>query len=393
MARKLTKRQKREINKTIKNHWKVFLVIAIILVAIIMLGYCLGWFDLLKNKFFDEERVKPLKVAFLDVGQGDCMIIELPDGKTMIIDSGDSVSDQTVISDYATANNITAFDYLLLTHQDADHVSNMDWVLKNYTVRYIFRPNNYSNHTYSASLPAEFNPVIEDTDAHSTTKGYAEFMVEAYNEGCTVEIFNKDSDFTNKIICGDKEYSYTFNFLTPTANRANILYSNPNDYSPLLLLEFAGRRILFTGDAEEDVLEEYLTTYSNSYHNVDVLKVGHHGSHNATSPEFISAIDPEYAVIQCGYGNNYGHPHDSVLTTLRNHDDEMVLYRNDCNKDIVLTITASGDMSWDIEDNDLSDNWLSGYDLSGEGSVASARNNIVMDLLEGYIISYRKRII
>ena len=86
------------------------------------------------------------------------------------------------------------------------------------------------------------------------------------------------------------------------------------------MLEYMGKRIMFTGDAEEENIAEYVAMYSNTY-NIDVLKVGHHGSSNATTQPFINAIDPEYAIIQCGEGNSYGHPHKTVLDMFYNYDN------------------------------------------------------------------------
>ncbi|MBE5736148.1 MAG: MBL fold metallo-hydrolase [Clostridiales bacterium] len=407
MAKKLTKKQKKAIVKTARNHWKVLVVLAIVLVLFVTLAYFMGWIDILKDKLFPQDdgpaslseagghvttldTVSDLEIGFVDVGQGDCIIIKLPDNKTMIIDSGDKVNAaKDSIEEYIQDNNIKAFDYMLLTHQDADHVANLDWVLENYQVRYIFRPNIYSDNALSASIPAEFNPELPDKDNRCTTNVYAEFIVAAYNESCTTEIFNKDSDFTNKVICGEQEYSYTFNFLTPVAEKSEISYSDANDYSPIFTLDYAGRKIMFNGDAEEKMLKEYVQNYPQG-HNVDVLKVGHHGSHNATSEEFINLIDPEVAVIQCGYGNDHGHPHGKTLTILENYDSNMKVYRNDNNGNIKLTINASGDMVWDFENDDMSKNDLSGYELSGEGEIHLYASKIIPDtvlqLLQTHVV-------
>ena len=83
---------------------------------------------------------------------------------------------------------------------------------------------------------------------------------------------------------------------------------------------------MFTGDAEEEMLEEYVETYSNT-NNIDVLKVGHHGSYNATTQEFVDAIDPEFAVIQCGLYNEYGHPHAQALQILKTHDENILAWQ------------------------------------------------------------------
>ena len=329
-----------------------------------------------KNVTTTVTTLKDLEVAFIDVGQGDCIIIELPDGKNMIIDSGEYSAARNAITAYTTENGITKFDYLLLTHQDSDHAGNMSWVIDNYEISYIFRPNNEATHaTYDSQLPDDFN---YGDGYKSTTATYGKFMLSAYNEQCVVEVFNKDSDFTNTINYGNETYTYTFNFLTPTLDV--ISYGDPNNYSPIMMLEYMGKRIMFTGDAEEENIAEYVAMYSNMY-NIDILKVGHHGSSNATTLPFINAIDPEYAIIQCGEGNSYGHPHASVLNMLYNYDNNIELYRTDNNGNILLTIDAVGTIEFVMEISDVSDNFTPG----------TAQTNSVVLTLD--VIFERKKIL
>ena len=373
MARRMTKKQKKQLSRFVsKNFWLVMLLIVII-VAFLFFAYYKGWLD----KFFkkDDDIVLStaggyvtsventnLTINFLDVGQGDSIIIELPDGKNMIIDSGpNTTSAKNAISKFTTENDIKVFDYILLTHKDSDHVGNMNWVIDNYDVKYIFRPNNYSNHSISQDLPSDFN-IKTDGGLVADTQAYAKFMVSAYNEKCPVEIFNKDSDFSNKIIFGDNEYLYTFDFLTPTADKDKIVYSNANDYSPIMTLSYMGRTIMFTGDAEEAVLEEYVSNYGNS-RNIDVLKVGHHGSTNATNSDFINAIDPEYAIIQCGLGNSYKHPHKQTLDILSGYDENLKIYRNDTNGFISLSFDKSSNLNFSLENTDCSLNLVEGESM------------------------------
>ena len=207
---KLTKKEKEQLAKTASKHWKVITVFVVLIMAMVVLAYFMGWLD----RFFKKDvilstaggyttevnELKDLKVNFLDVGQGDCIIIELPDNKTMIIDSGENkTAVKEEITEFTTKNNIDTFDYVILTHQDSDHAGNMAWVIDNYKCNYIFRPNNYSSHTDSAVLPEDFNTKTEGGYV-STTKTYSKFMISAYNEKCPVEIFNKDSDFSNEIV-------------------------------------------------------------------------------------------------------------------------------------------------------------------------------------------------
>ena len=369
--KKLTKREKQKLNKMAIKHWRVTIAIVILVVMFVTLAYFMGWLDKwFKPRVIPSEagghsttmtELKDLEVHFLDIGQGDCIIIELPDDRNMIIDSGDlSDENKDVIENFTRANKIDTFDYMLLTHQDKDHVGNMDWVLENYDVNYIFRPSNYSDDPISSKLPSDFN--IKTAAKFSTTEIYAKFMVKAYEEKCKVEIFNKDSDFSNKIIYNENEYSYKFDFLTPIAEREKIDFGDSNnDYSPIMTLEFGGKKVMFTGDAEDKNIKQYVQTYGNA-NNIDVLKVGHHGSENATTQAFIDAIDPEVAIIQCGQNNQYGHPHSKTLDILGNHEGGVTIYRNDTNGHITLKIPYSSDYSIDLEKDDCSQNYVPGVD-------------------------------
>lgn len=400
-------KRKKDMGDAVAKHYKLIIFLIISLIIVLTILYCTGTLQVILDKYIyppsqeEEEKddggsddqggnagdegqgattfagknlttnvdtLEDLVVTFLDVGQGDCIIIELPDGKNMIIDSGDtSNANKSAISSFTTQNGITTFDYLLLTHQDADHVGNMDWVIDNYEIKYIFRPNMKTvNETYASQLPEEFN-----TGSAFTTKTniYGKFMLSAYREGCPVEVFYKGSDFTNTIIYLEETYTYSFDFLTPTAdNASDIYYNDNNNYSPVVLFEYCGTKIMFTGDAEEDNLGEYVSTYGNM-HNVDILKVGHHGSENATTSEFVSAIDPEYAIIQCGLNNKYGHPHAESLQRLSGYDSNMIIYRTDNNGNIVLTIQNDGDFSFELDvEYDAVKNLIAGVKKSTSNS-------------------------
>ena len=371
---KISKKNKNKIKKFAYRNILLVTFLIVVLVGVLLFAYFQGWLDKYLKKGGDGssfnssaggyvttvQTLPDLKVNFLDVGQGDCIVIQLPDGKNMIIDSGQYSKAKTSIETFANDNHITTFDYLILTHADSDHVYNMSWVIDNYDVKYIFRPNNYSDNTISKDLPSDFNTKT-DGGYVVTSQVYAKFMVSAYNEKCPVEIFNKDSDFSNKIIYGENELTYTFDFLTPVASKNSIAYPDPNNYSPIFMLEYSGKKIMFTGDAEEKMLSEYVENYGNA-NNVDVLKVGHHGSQNATTSQFVEAIDPEYAIIQCGLGNKYKHPHREALDRLTSYDSEMKIYRNDTNGKIVLSISNSV-MNFNLEREDCSYNLTAGENM------------------------------
>jgi len=220
-----------------------------------------------------------------------------------------------------------------------------------------------SKHDNASALPDDFN---QGDGAKSTTATYANTLVAMYNENCPTEFFDKDSDFTNTIICGEQTLTYTFDFLTPVVNGEDASYSEDNDYSPIMLFEYAEVEILFTGDAGEATIEEYLTAYPDGL-DVDIYKVSHHGSKNNVSTEFIASFDPEYAIIQCGTDNSHSHPDVECLQILYDYDNNLKLYRNDTNGNVNLIIKTNGIFEFALENSDCTDNWIDGV---GESIVA-----------------------
>ena len=309
------------------------------------------------------ETLEDLKIHFVDVGQGDCIIIEFPDGKNMIIDAGDdnggrSTANEKAIKAKTDELGITKFDYMLLTHQDSDHAGNMDYVFETYEIGYVFKPYvlsqcdgsvNVNGKSYSASDLNEGLNVGHSGNgiAKSTSKTYLKFLVDLQLEGCGFENFNLDSDFSNKVKYNEIEYEYKFDFLTPTADVQDIKYEDANDYSPICILEYSGKKIMLTGDAESFAEEEYVNKYGN-VNNVDVLKVGHHGSLTSSRDIFLEAIDPEYAVICVGEGNEYSHPRQETLTRLVSYG-ATTIYRTDNNGDIVLSVNIDGGIDFKVE--------------------------------------------
>lgn len=276
-----------------------------------------------------------MRIHFVDVGQGDCIMIQLPDGKNMIIDGGDG-SSKAVASVNAyidllkgDAQKLT-FDYLLLTHTDSDHVGGLDDVIlrEDVDVKKVFAPRL--------------------TTEQIGTKVYQKFLDAVEQEktvvkGVTVEYSTVDSDFENL------EVGYRFDFVTPTDDRydQNIFNSaeGKNGVSPIIVMEFGGKKVLFTGDANEKYTEKWFaelvaadTQHSLDYYDVDVLKVGHHGSETSTGAEFLEVVKPEYAVISYGEGNKYGHPREELLTRLRGYMPDSNIYRTAEDGSIVLSI-------------------------------------------------------
>ena len=324
-----------------------------------------------------ESGVMPdLKVHFVDVGQGDAIIIELPDGKNVIIDAGIQYGKDNTeynLSSYLkTKTSVDSFDYAIATHADSDHIGNFDKILEEFEVKKIFRP-----HVLYTGAHFTFSPDFNKggNDGKQPSKNYGEFLNAIQNEtyvenGVTKsaewEFFTHESDFAGKISYEGEIYEYYFDFLTPRVDSFNsISYKNANDYSPIIKFTYQEVDILLTGDAEGgtegDAEDDFVAYYKNltDYDlDVEILKVGHHGSRTSTTQELLNLVKPEYAVIQCGEDNSYKHPHQETLDRL--FDLNCTLYRNDKHGDVVLTITKESSFTFATENQNNSGLFVGG---------------------------------
>ena len=292
-----------------------------------------------------------LNLHFIDIGQGDCIFIEFPDGNCMLIDSGDTKkANATKIVNYITDLGYEEITFLLATHTDADHIGNMVDVFENFDVKYCFRPFVYSSNTNSSSFSEQFNQKAQVSKAFEcNTKTYYKFLNAIFNEKCSWEFVNKNSDFESAFNLNGQELCYTFDFLSPTDDIPYVSYSNPNDYSPICILTYGEFEIMFTGDASTAVEKEVINhpEYSGRIGKLDALKVGHHGSDTSTSQLLIDTINPSYAVIQCGVDNNYNHPIQSVLTRLL--ECGTLAYRTDLHGNVVLNVDSLGKVNFETQ--------------------------------------------
>lgn len=228
-----------------------------------------------------------VRVHFLDVGQGDSIFIELTDGKSMLIDASTAEYGEG-IADYIKDNGYSKIDYLVATHPHADHIGGMQDVVEQLEIGEIYMPK-----------------------ASSTTKIYKNLLKAIKAKGNKI----------NTAKAGNTIYSDSslgIDILAPNSDS----YEEINDYSVVIKLVYGSKSFLFTGDAEK--LSENEITADVS---ADVLKVGHHGSSTSSSDKFIKRVNPEYAVISCGEGNSYGHPHKETIKTLNKYDVE--IFRTD----------------------------------------------------------------
>ena len=296
------------------------------------------------NEIFTLESVNAstdkMKIHFIDVGQGDCIFVEFPDGKNMLIDSGDNGEEDNVIN-YLKKLNVKDITLVIATHADADHTGGMKEVFEAFNIRFCLRPFVYYNGENRSQFEDTFNilPSAEKS-THCKTKTYEAFLKSILSEGCGYEYFNKNSDFEQNFTYAGAQSSYSIDFLTPVNSVSSIGYSDANDYSPVFTLTYSDFVIMFTGDAEAVAEKELLLGYPNLV-DVDVLKVGHHGSETSTSIELLNKIKAENAVIMCGVGNKYGHPRQLTLDRLI--DVNATIWRTDLQGDIVIEIDSNGE--------------------------------------------------
>lgn len=247
-----------------------------------------------------------LIVHFLDVGQGDSALVQFPNGQNMLVDAGKNDSALKIIK-YLKKNGVKRVDYLVGTHPHEDHIGSLDSIIKSFEIGEIFMPKATANtHTFRDVLAA-----VKDKGLHITTAKAGVSILE-------------DNKLSVKL-------------LAPCSKE----YENLNNYSAVMIVKYDDVAFLLTGDAEELSEKEILAVKADV--KAQVLKIGHHGSYTSTSPEFLKAVDPQYAIISVGAGNDYQHPHQVTLdklkkanvTVLRTDKMGTIIFETD-GKDLVL---------------------------------------------------------
>lgn len=362
MAKKKNKREK-ELQKFVAC-LVVIIIITVIVLAVFYIsnGYKFDFGFLKKESesvsvnYSEVDNVRDLKVYFIDIGQGDCIFIELPDGKNMLIDTGEKRNaGKAKIDKYLRdeKGNKVTIDYCVATHPDSDHIGLMPYVYEQYDVLKSYRPYVYSENKSASALPYELNKGIKIKNSSNI---YYDYITNVNAEQTYWEFFKDDSDFSNGFTGKDGEiYEYTVNFVMPYADNLNDYqyFTTPNDFSAVIMLEYADRKILFTGDieyetgkkgAEQSFIREFSTS-NPAMVDCDVLKVAHHGSDSSTSLEFLSLVKPEHSVISCGLSNKHRHPLKSTLDNLVKCGSD--IYRTDLQGTIILTIDSKGIMTFE----------------------------------------------
>ena len=233
-------------------------------------------------------------ITFIDVGQGDSSLIRLSN-KNILIDTGGNSNyeiSKNILIPYFKSDGVNKIDYLILTHGDFDHMGEAINLVENFKVeKVIFNCGSFNN------LEKELIKVLD--------KKHIKYY------SCIKEL-NIDN---NKL------------YFLQTKE-----YDNENDNSNVIYTELNGYKFMFMGDAgidkEKDILEKY------NISDIDVFKVGHHGSKTSSGKSFINEINPKYSIISVGKNNRYGHPNKEVLNILT----DSKIYRTDQDGSIMFKI-------------------------------------------------------
>jgi len=275
----------------IKENFKLY-VLSVFLILNLFIWYAIS-----------NERSDNLKVAFLDVGQGDAIFIETPERKQILIDGG---ANRGVIRQLSKVMPFydRSIDMVILSHPDADHVGGLPAVLEDYQVDFVMESGvNSDSETYS-----EFKKLVEEEGAKKILA----------QQGQVINL-------------GD---GVSLNVLFPVGDVSEF---ETNTASIVLKLVYGKNSFLFTGDLPKSV-EKYLVESFGDYLDVDVFKLGHHGSKTSNSELFLGFASPEYAIASVGENNRYNHPDKQVLDLLDNFGID--LFRTD--EDSVIVFESDG---------------------------------------------------
>lgn len=227
------------------------------------------------------ESGQELEVYFLDVGQGDAIFIQAPSGNQILIDAGPNKAVLRELSKVMPFYD-RSIDMVIESHPDSDHINGLVDVLRRYDVSYVMESGIESD-----------NPAFIEIEKIVTEKKVKKLLARR----------------GTRVVLG---HGAILDILFPDRDPAGW---DTNDASVITKLQYGSKFFLFTGDSPQK-MEKYLISLDSKDIDVDVLKVGHHGSKTSSSEIFLGYVSPEYAIISAGKNNRYNHPHQEVLDRL-----------------------------------------------------------------------------
>lgn len=248
-----------------------------------------------------------LNVNYIDIGQGDSQLIQLPDGKNILIDAGDKESTPKLLK-FFKDRKINKIDLLIISHPHMDHYGGLLDLLNSVEVLQVF-----------------------DSGAPTSSTGYLSLLKKFASKKTKFSIVRKGQEFkfTDNIV---------LNIFAPEDPLLKDTKSDINNASIVAKLTHNKVSFLFTGDIEAESQNKIIAD-SGTLLKSDILKVAHHGSRYTSSNDFLEKVNPKIAVISCAIDNDYGHPHKETLQRL--NDKKIKVLRTDLQGDI--TITSDGE--------------------------------------------------
>lgn len=398
-------RKKIKLSKIeLKNKLIILFVVAVILIASCFFSApienALGIGEIGESGEFvgvDVVNNSNMVVHYIDVKQADCTFIELPDGKTMLIDSGGRATAEDVVKYIqAVLGESKSIDYFVLTHSDEDHVGGSLAVLDAFEIKNIYRPfaiaGSYSDENTSAlnkftcnaseDLSALYNFMLEDSTLEANAKKLPRIKSGIYNrviEKVYQEKYNDNTQYSKicvnydglSIVSTDELNPYEIEFYAPlvidpktpvesyssrtvgfvTKGYGATNATGFNAISPVIRLEYLENKFLFTGDiyqeAETEVVESLEGQDREELSNITVYQAGHHGADNSNTLELLELISPKYTVVSSNNeGNTYNHPSPEFLSRLESlhHEVKDYLLRTDQQGNIAFGVNENGEI-------------------------------------------------
>lgn len=229
--------------------------------------------------YYPQAKNPSLTVSVIDVGQGDSILVQFPDGENMLVDAGTRNAGPIVVN-YLQSHHVSKIDLLVASHPHEDHIGGMENVLSSFTVGKVWD----SGYNHGSRTQQRFLQTIQEKGIRygKPKAGFSQNMGQARID----------------VLSPVRELSGT--------------HSDANNNSVVLRVSYGKISFLLTGDMEGEERDTVRT-----FPRTTVLKVAHHGSRNGTDGYFLSQVKPQIAVISYGVGNSYGHPHAEALAALK----------------------------------------------------------------------------